>query len=139
MPLWLAPFPAAALGTACGLLAIYLLDGNFTALADDAAFFALLFPVAFAVVLGGLLVVGLPLTLVLRRIAHSPWSVLAGALIGGVAGRIVSGWLNVDPEWATAGLRDSFGFPIGAFSGLFWALFTRKRLVRMQEAEQWSA
>ena len=138
MPLWLAPFPAAALGTACGLLAIHVLDGSFTASADDAVFYALLFPVAFAVVLVGLLVVGLPLTFVLRHIAHSPWSILAGTLIGGVAGRIVSGWLNVDLDWS-GNVLASFGFPIGAFSGLFWALFTRKRLIRMQETERWSS
>jgi hypothetical protein len=132
MPLWIAPLPAAALGSICGMLALYVYDGSIAYLPGDMLFFLLSSAIAFVAALAGLVVVGLPLTLLLRRIAYSPWSLAAGAAIGAIVGRLVSGLLNVDLDWSGNPLA-SFGFPIGAFTGLFWTLFARKRLIRMQE------
>lgn len=144
LPLWLAPFPAAALGTVCGVLTIYVYDvltvDGLTAPVDlgDAAFFLATYTMAgFFVAVAGLIVIGVPLTLLLRGFAHSPWSILAGAVIGGVAGRLVSGWLKIDIEWSVTAILDSFGFLVGAFTGLFWALLVRKRLMNPPPAAGW--
>src|SRR5690606_18136741 len=121
---------AAALGSICGMLAIYVYNGSIAYLPEDVLFFVFSSAISFMVAFAGLVIVGLPLTLLLRSLACSAWSIAAGVAIGGIVGRLVSGLLNVDLDWSGNPLA-SFGFPIGAFTGLFWALFARKRLIRM--------
>src|SRR5690606_22588653 len=62
MPLWIAPLPAAALGSICGMLAIYVYNGSIAYLPEDVLYFVFSSAISFMVAFAGLVIVGLPLT-----------------------------------------------------------------------------
>jgi hypothetical protein len=134
IPLWPAAFPAAALGTVAGIVLASLLTGP-PNLAEDWLFLIYFSAGAFVFALLGLLIIGLPLTHLIKRIAFSRWSIFVGALAGGVAGRLITGFMGLDTEVSARGVVESIGFLIGASTGFSWALFVRKRLVEIQEED----
>jgi hypothetical protein len=133
-PLWPAAFPAAILGTLCGIALASVFTGP-PNLAEDWLFLVYFGIGAFIFALLGLLIVGLPLTHLVRRVAPSRWSILLGALAGGLIGRLITGLMGLDAEFSARAIVESIGFLIGASTGVFWALLIRKRLVETLKEE----
>jgi len=134
-PIWPTAFPACALGTLFPLTFIVVLDADDLILERDWLLFVYLVPAAYVIGLVGLLVLGLPLTHLIKRAAFSRWSLLLGLLIGGLMGRLVTGLMGLDPGFSIRATFESMGFLFGASIGFFWSLLVRKRLVEMQQKE----
>ena len=130
MPLAAALIPAAALGSIAGMGLMYL-SYDF---GREVSVYPYLLSVAFGFSLAGLTAVGLPLTLLARRLAIYRWSILLATVVGGVVGRIVSGLFGLDVGMDTlAGIFGGWGFLVGAPTGLFWSLLVRRRLIQMTQ------
>jgi hypothetical protein len=125
---------AAALGTVCGTIGFGAADRLFGWSAPDndtatGAWLLFLMLGAFPIALGALLLIGSLLTLLLRGLAGSRWSLAAGALAG--AG---TGWgAMVLLDFGALDPFQTIGALIGGFTGLFWAAYARGPIVRMQE------
>jgi hypothetical protein len=133
MPLWAALVPAAALGSLVGMGLMYL-SYDF---GRDVSVYPYFILGAFGFSLAGLALLGLPLTLLARRLAIHRWSILLATVAGGVVGRIVSGVFGLDIGTdSLAGLFGGWGFLVGAPTGLFWSLLVRPRLVHMIQAQR---
>jgi hypothetical protein len=83
----------------------------------------------------GLLVFGVPLTVLLKTWAERPWMVIVALAAGPVAGRLL--YFLIDHAFSK-GSYDLWGWPqadyavlIGATTGLLWLLFAR-RVLRKQ-------
>ncbi|QFT78748.1 hypothetical protein [Erythrobacter sp. THAF29] len=134
--LFLAGLKAAAMGSLIGtslLTAITLVVGV-TALREglgEALFIMLLpFLVGFGCALGGLVIVGLPLTLWLKRKAQESRSAyLSGGLIGGGVVTMVVTWaiLGGDPYFGL--FIAFFGALTGGATGHFWWRYARQEEV----------
>jgi hypothetical protein len=132
MPLWAALVPAAALGSVVGMGLMYL-SYDF---GRDVSVYPYFIFGAFGFSLAGLALLGLPLTLLARRLAIHRWSILLATVAGGVVGRIVSGLFGLDIGIdSLAGIFGGWGFLVGAPTGLFWSLLVRPRLIHMMRAQ----
>ena len=134
-PIWTAAFPAAGLATLAAVVALVLVDADKLVLARDWLFFAYFIPVSYVMSVVGLLVIGLPLTHLLKPAASSAWSILLGGVVGGAMGRLITGLAGLDPGLSVEAIFLSIGFLFGSLVGFFWTLLVRKRLIAMLQNE----